>query len=111
MIELVGVWSCQLEDTARKWARKRRGKGVVIVLTGHAVRAWKAGGSRWRACSSSLITATLVTGRDSCEYLHILSCYYLAFTASREEKDEFYDILLQALSMIPSGDQERTTYC
>ena len=28
---------------------RRRGVGVAIVLSGEAVRAWKKGGSRWKA--------------------------------------------------------------
>lgn len=31
---------------------KHRGEGVAIVLTGHAVTAWKAGGKQWRSWGS-----------------------------------------------------------
>ena len=55
----------------------------------------------WKAWSSRLVTATLVTGRGSVDCLHVLSCYAPTFAASREEKDEFFDSLQQALNMIP----------
>ena len=44
---------------------KKRVEGVAIVLAGPAIRAGKAGGSGWKAWSSRLITATLITGRGS----------------------------------------------
>ena len=59
-------------------------------------------GSRWRVCSSMLVTAILVTERESSEHLHTLSCYAPTFAAYRE-KDEFHHTLQQApyLSTVP----------
>ena len=37
---------------------RQRGEGVAIVLAGPAVHAWKAGGCKWKAWSSRLVTAT-----------------------------------------------------
>ena len=64
----------------------KRGEGVAIVLAGSAIRA---GGSRWKAWGSRLITTTSETGRGSSGHLHITSCYAPTIPASREEKDEF----------------------
>ena len=44
---------------------RRRGEGVAIILSGEAVRAWKEGGSRWKAWSSRLVSATLQVGSGS----------------------------------------------
>ena len=52
---------------------RQRGEGVALVLSGLAVVEWKAGGSRWKAWSSRLVTVTL---KDS-----------------REDKEEFFDTL------------------
>ena len=83
---------------------KRRGEGVAIVLTGPAIDAWKDGGSQWKAWNSHLVSAKLVTGRNKADCLHVLSCYAPTFAASREEKDEFYCVLQQALSSIPQRE-------
>ncbi len=72
------------------------------MLAGPAVRAWKARGSSWKAWSLKFVTATLVTGWGSSGRLHVMPCYGPKFAAGREEKDEFFDSLQQALSMIPS---------
>lgn len=82
---------------------KKRVEGVAIVLMRSAVSAWKAGGCHWKAWSLRLITVTLVTERNSADYLHILSCYVPTFAVSRDGKDELFDFLQQALSIIPSG--------
>ena len=37
----------------------RRGEGVAVVLRGRALKAWKAGGARWRPISSRLADAQL----------------------------------------------------
>lgn len=37
---------------------KQRGEGVALVLNSRAIDAWKAGGSKWKAWRSRLITAT-----------------------------------------------------
>ena len=83
---------------------RQRGEGVAIVLLGPAVSAWKAGGSRWKAWSSRLITVSLKTGRRKCDQLHVLSCYAPTFAACRSEKDAFFDDLQQAISEIPSTE-------
>ena len=80
---------------------RQRGEGVAIVLAGPAVHAWKAGGCKWKAWSSRLVTATLDVGGGQ---QHVLSCYAPTFAASREDKDIFFDTLQQALSAIPSNE-------
>ena len=49
---------------------KQRGEGVALVLNGRATDAWRAGGSKWKAWSSRLITATLLVGSCSCDRLY-----------------------------------------
>ena len=83
---------------------RRRGEGVAIVLSGEAVRAWKHGGSRWKAWSSRPVSAILKVGNGSRDRLHIVSCYAPTFAASREDKNIFYATLQDALSTIPSDD-------
>ena len=39
-----------------------KGKGVALVLHGPAVRAWRNGGSQWKAWSSRLISVTFDYG-------------------------------------------------
>ena len=48
-----------------------------------------------------MITATLEVSGGR---LHILSCYAPTFAATREEKDNFFDMLQAALSSIPSEE-------
>ena len=48
-----------------------------------------------------MVTATLEIGIGSSGCLHVLSCYALTFTASREKKDAFFAILQDVLSAIP----------
>ena len=72
---------------------RQRGEGVAIVLSGPAIGAWKAGGSCWKAWSSTLVEATLLAGSRSYDHLHVLSCYAPTFAASREVKDAFFDHL------------------
>ena len=83
---------------------KVRGEGVALLLSSKAKDAWKEGGSKWKACSSRLIIATLAMGRHQNDCLHILSCYAPTFGASWEEKEQFYVDLQQALSAIPPGE-------
>lgn len=80
---------------------RQRGEGVAIVLSGPAINAWKAGGSRWKAWSSRLVSASLMVGKIK---LHVLSCYAPTFAASREEKNSFFECLLHALAEIPSSE-------
>ena len=74
------------------------------MLTGEAVEAWKAGGEQWKAWSSRLITATLKRGGRHPDNVHIISCYAPTFAGSREEKNNFYNDLQQALDAIPPND-------
>ena len=83
---------------------RQRGEGVAIVLSGDAARAWKDGGSRWKAWSSRLVTATLQVGRGSNDHLHVLSCYAPTFAASREDKNSFFDTLQDGILSIPSDE-------
>lgn len=83
---------------------KRRGEGVAIVLTGSAIASREAGECLWKVWNSTLVTATLVNGHGNSNHIHILSCYAPTFAASREEKDEFFNTLQQALSGIPSRE-------
>ena len=46
-------------------------------------------------------TATLVSGSGSSGCLHVMSCYAPTFAANRDEKDDIFTSLQQALSMIP----------
>ena len=39
-----------------------RGEGVVLVLSGPAVEAWKKGGSQWLAWSSKAVSTCLQSG-------------------------------------------------
>ena len=74
-----------------------RGEGIAIVLTGHAITAWKAGGEQlWKSWGSRIIKATLGGGSRKTNRLHIFSCYAPTFAASRAEKDNFFDYLQQA---------------
>ena len=83
---------------------RQRGEGVVITLSGPAVKAWKAGGEQWKAWSSRLVTATLQPGRANSDRIHILSCYAPTFAASRADKNKFLDELQQALDAIPPSE-------
>ena len=83
---------------------RQRGEGVALVLSGPAVVAWKAGGSRWKAWSSRLVTVTLKVGKRRCDWLHVFSCYAPTYAASREDKEEFFDTLQQAVSGVPSQE-------
>ena len=74
------------------------------MLSGLVVGAWKAGGSCWKAWSSRLVTATLKVGSGRCDFLHVFSFYAPTYAASREEKDNVFDILQQALSVVPSEE-------
>ena len=58
----------------------------------------------WKAWSSRLVTATLVNGPGVSDRTHVLSCYAPTFATSREVKIEFFDMLQQALSGIPSRE-------
>ena len=42
---------------------RHKGEGIAIVLSGPAVSACREGGSKWKAWSSRLVTATLKVGR------------------------------------------------
>jgi len=85
---------------------RQRGEGVAIVLSEPAIDVWKATGSRWRAWSSRIVSATVKVakgnGRNS--FLHVLSCYAPTYGASREDKDAFLDQLQQVLSAVPSDE-------
>ncbi len=72
------------------------------MFSGPALEAWRAGGNKWRAWSSRLVSATLKVGSGSRDVLHVLSCYAPTFAASREEKENFYSSLQEALTVIPS---------
>lgn len=50
------------------------------------------------------MTATLKVGSGRCDFLHVFSCYAPTYAASREEKDNVFDILQQALSVVPSEE-------
>ena len=91
-------------DVPKERGSRQKGEGVVIVMSGSAVSAWKAGSRQWKAWSSRLVTATLETGKGKSGQLHVLSCYAPTFAASREEKDKFFDLLQDALLAIPSGE-------
>ena len=56
-----------------------RGEGVALVLSSKAKDAWNEGGTKWIAWSSRLIVATLSTGRQKNDRLHVLSCYAPTF--------------------------------
>ena len=70
------------------------------MLRGPAVNAWRNGGSQWKAWGSRIISATLDCG----ERLHVFSCYAPTFAASRDEKDEFFNSLQDALSMVGTNE-------
>ena len=38
---------------------RHRGKDVAITLHGHAINAWRDGGSQWKAWNSRLISASM----------------------------------------------------
>ena len=65
-----------------------RGEGVAIVLSGPAVKAWRAGGEQWKAWSSRPVTGTLQPlqpEKANSDRIHILSCYAPTFSASRTD--------------------------
>ena len=82
----------------------QRGKGVALVLSGPAIEAWKDGGKQWKAWGSRLVSAKLQLNNKRTGKLHVLSCYAPTRAASRAEKDEFYDMLQQALDEVPSNE-------
>ena len=85
---------------------RTRGEGVAIVLTGHAITAWRAGGEQWKSWGSRIVKASLgVKNKDTkTKRMHIISCYAPTFAASRAEKDAFFDQLQEALNEIPSDE-------
>ena len=91
-------------ETPQGCQPRQRGEGVAIVLTDHAVSAWKAGGEQWRSWGSRIIKATLGGGSRKTSRLHILSCYAPTFAASRAEKDNFFNYLQEALDEIPPNE-------
>ena len=106
--EVYEVGGCTVLTAGRKVpddnATKQRGEGVAIVLSGRAADAWKAGGSKWKAWNSRIITATLPVGDHGIKHLHVLSCYAPTFRSRRGEKEEFFAVLQQALSAIPAQE-------
>ena len=91
-------------ETPQGCQPKQRGEGVAIVLTGHAVTAWKAGGEQWKSWGSRIIKATLGGDNKKTSRVHILSCYAPTFAASRTAKDNFFDDLQQAMGEIPPNE-------
>ena len=91
-------------ETPQEHQPRQRGEGVAIVLTGHAITAWKAGGEQWRAWGSRIVKATLGGGNQNSTRIHILSCYAPTFGASRTEKDLFFDHLQEALDEVPPNE-------
>ena len=87
----------------RKGGVIQRYTSVAIVMSGPAVSTWKVGGSQWKAWRSRLVTATLKTGKGKSGRPHVLSCYASIFAASREEKDKFFDLPQDALSLSIRG--------
>ena len=83
---------------------RQRGEGVAIVLNGPAVQAWEAGGKQWKAWSSRVVTATLLTGKRAADRIHILSCYAPTFAANRTDKEKFKDEVQQAMNAIPPSE-------
>ena len=85
---------------------RQRGEGVAVVLNGPAVQAWEAGGKQWKAWSSQLVTATLLTkrGKRASDCIHILSCYAPIFSASRADKEKFKNEVQLALNSIPPSE-------
>ena len=83
---------------------KQRGEGVAIVMAGPAISAWKDGGCRWKAWSPRLVTATLKVGNGASAFLHVFSCYAPTFASSRDEKDDFYETLQQAILAVSSNE-------
>ena len=57
---------------------RQRGEGMAIVLRGQGVQAWKAAGERWKAWSSRLITAVLLSN-NKIGPVHIICCYAPTF--------------------------------
>ena len=57
-------------------------------------------GNQWNAQGPRLVSATLDCG----ERLHVLSCYAPTFAAKTEDKNNFFDILQDAISSIPSNE-------
>ena len=82
-----------------------RGEGVAVVLRGRALKAWKAGGARWRPISSRLAVAQLrmISERKKPFSLHVLVCYAPTFHSSRSAKDNFFNDLQAVLSNLNSN--------
>ena len=62
------------------------------------------GRGQWKSWSSRLVTATLQLGGRRAKHLHILSCYAPTFCPSRDNKDQFFNNLQEALDTLPSSD-------
>ena len=83
----------------------KSGEGVAIVRTDWAIDAWKAAGRQWKAWSSRAVSACLQLGGRSRGKLHVVSCCAPTRTASRQEKDTFFDELNTILSSVPAGEK------
>ena len=84
---------------------KERGEiAGQIILTGPAIGAWKAGCKCWKAWNSRIVSTILVSGSHSQDHIYVLSCYAPTYASSREEKEEFFDSLPQAISTVPRGE-------
>ena len=81
---------------------RHRGKDVAITLHGHAINAWRDGGSQWKALNSRLISASMDVGDG--RTIHVLSCHDPTYCASRGLKEDFYNSLKEAIPSILSAD-------
>ena len=78
-----------------------RGEGVAIVLRGRALRAWKGGGSQWRAISFRLVAQLRMSSwRKTPFVMHIICCYVPIFWSSRAVKDSFFQDLQDILRQL-----------
>ena len=81
------------------------GEGVVIVLLGPAIIAWKRAGKQWKAWGPRAVSACLQVGEGMKTKLHVVSCYAPTRAASRQVKDAFYQDLESILAAIPTGEK------
>ena len=52
---------------------RQRGEGVANVLSGPAVSAWRAGGSKWKPWSSRIVSVSIKVGLSRQDCLSVLS--------------------------------------
>ena len=79
------------------------GEGVALVLRRQALAAWRLGVQQWKAWSSRCVCAVVQVDKRLSRKVHLVSCYAPTRTASREDKDAFFQELESIIFSVPSG--------